>query len=75
MLLQAINAFFIAGGITPRRITCVGYCLGGAVANLTALFTALQYPTADVRCITFGAQYTGNAAFAEAFRCETCFIC
>lgn len=56
-----------AGGVTPRRITCVGYCLGGAVANLTALFAALQYPTADVRCITFGGQYTGNAAFAEAF--------
>ena len=57
-----------AGGITPRRITNVGYCVGGSVASLAAVFSALQCPTADVRCITFGSQLVGNAAFAESFR-------
>ncbi len=57
-----------AGGVTPRRITSVGYCVGGSVASLAAVFAALQCPTADVRCITFGSQLVGNAAFAEAFR-------
>lgn len=58
-----------AGGVTPRRITSVGYCVGGSVASLAAVFAALQCPTADVRCITFGSQLVGNAAFANAFRC------
>ncbi len=56
------------GGVTTRRITSVGYCVGGSVASLAAVFAALQCPTADVRCITFGSQLVGNAAFAEAFR-------
>ncbi|DBA83613.1 hypothetical protein WJX77_012231 [Trebouxia sp. C0004] len=58
----------VTGGVTPRRITSVGFCVGGSVASLAAVFAALQCPTADVRCITFGSPLTGNAAFAEAFR-------
>lgn len=38
------------------------------MASLAAVFAALQCPTADVRCITFGSQLVGNAAFANAFR-------
>ena len=60
------------GGVTPRRITSVGYCTGGSVASLAAVFAALQCPTADVRCITFGSQLVGNAAFANAFRWVCC---
>lgn len=41
------------------------------MASLAAVFAALQCPTADVRCITFGSQLVGNAAFADAFRCAT----
>ncbi|KAL3130729.1 hypothetical protein ABBQ38_000076 [Trebouxia sp. C0009 RCD-2024] len=58
----------VTGGVTPRRITSVGYCTGGSVASLAAVFAALQCPTADVRCITFGSQLVGNAAFGNAFR-------
>ncbi|KAL0043790.1 hypothetical protein WJX82_000576 [Trebouxia sp. C0006] len=58
----------VTGGVTPRRITSVGYCVGGSIASVAAVFAALQCPTADVRCITFGSQLVGNAAFAEAFR-------
>ena len=30
---------------------------------------ALQCPTADVRCMSFGSPKVGNAAFCDAFRC------
>ena len=52
----------------------MGYCVGGSIASLSAVFAALQCPTADVRCITFGSQLVGNGAFAEAFRSDpACF--
>ena len=35
---------------------------------MTALWMALQCPSADVRCITFGSPKAGNAAFTEVFR-------
>ena len=71
MKKKAVSTFHLpfAGGVTPRRITAVGYCVGGSVASLAAVFAALQCPTADVRCITFGSQLVGNSAFANAFRC------
>ena len=65
-----------AGGVTPRKVFNVGHCGGGAAATVTALWMALQCPTADVRCITFGSPKAGNAAFTEAFRQAsqvTCF--
>ena len=58
----------LAGGLTPRRILCTGYCGGGAMATVAAVWMALQCPTADVRCVTFGSPRVGNAAFCEAFR-------
>ena len=63
-----INVRSYAGGCTPRRILCTGFCVGGAVATLAAVWAALQCPTADVRCITFGAPTAGNLAFAHTFR-------
>ena len=57
-----------AGGVTPRKVFNVGYCGGGAAATVTALWMALQCPTADVRCVTFGSPKVGNAAFTEVFR-------
>lgn len=46
-----------------------GFCVGGSLATIAACWAALQSPTSDVRCITFGAPHVGNAAFVEAFRC------
>ena len=54
--------------MTPRKVFIVGHCGGGAAATVTALWMALQCPTADVRCITFGSPKVGNAAFTEVFR-------
>lgn len=56
------------GGLQPRRINLTGWCTGGQLSQVAALWAAVHYPEADVRCITFGAQKAGNAAFAEAFR-------
>jgi predicted lipase len=54
-------------GYIPRRITCVGYALGGGLATLAAAWAALSIPTADIRCITFGSPRVGNSDFAEMF--------
>ncbi len=56
------------GNVAPRRIVCVGFCVGGSVATLTATWSAVQWPTADVRCISRGASAVGNAAFGVAFK-------
>ena len=58
----------LADGDVPYRIKCVGFCLSGMAATVAALWSALLFPSADVRCITLGAQKVGNAAFAAAFR-------
>ena len=33
------------------------------VAHLAGIWAALQFPDADVRCITFGSPRVGNAAY------------
>ena len=45
-----------------------GFCIGGSLATIAACWAALQSPTSDVRCVTFGAPNVGNAAFVDAFR-------
>ena len=57
-----------AGGQNPRRIVCVGFCAAGSVATLAAAWAAVQWPTADVRCISFGAPAVGNTHFTAAFK-------
>ncbi|KAK9842880.1 hypothetical protein WJX74_003838 [Apatococcus lobatus] len=58
----------VTGGATPRRILCTGYCKGGGIATLAATWAALQCPTADTRCITFGAPMVGNPSFVQLFK-------
>ena len=38
------------------------------MATVAAVWMALQCPTADVRCVTFGSPRVGNSAFCEAFK-------
>lgn len=57
-----------AGDVAPRRIISVGFCGAGSVSTLAAAWLAMQWPTADVRCISFGAPALGNTAFAAAFK-------
>ncbi|KAK9813966.1 hypothetical protein WJX73_007164 [Symbiochloris irregularis] len=58
----------LTDGVSPRIIKCVGFCVSGMLATVTALWAATEYPTAEVRCITFGAQKVGNSTFAQIFR-------
>jgi predicted lipase len=52
-----------SGGRAPDRVVLIGHSLGGAVAQLAALWATLQFPRADVRAVTFGSPRVGNAAF------------
>lgn len=54
-------------GYIPRRIVCLGHAIGGGLATLAAAWAALTVPTADVRCISFGAPRVGNSNFALDF--------
>ncbi|KAA6428011.1 MAG: alpha beta-hydrolase [Trebouxia sp. A1-2] len=56
------------GDVNPRRVVCVGFCAAGSVTTLTAAWAAVQWPAADVRCISFGAPAVGNTAFAASFK-------
>ncbi|KAK9806405.1 hypothetical protein WJX73_002637 [Symbiochloris irregularis] len=65
-LATAIEA--LTGGEAPHRIKCLGWCVGGMLATLAAVWAALKYPSADVRAISFGAQKVGNHSFAMVFK-------
>eukprot|EP00884_Botryococcus_braunii_P010106 jgi/Botrbrau1/19097/Bobra.0077s0011.1 len=58
----------VSGNTPPRRVLLTGWCMGGSLATVAAPWVALQCPTADVRCITFGAPLSGNHAFANVFK-------
>ncbi|KAG9024912.1 hypothetical protein FRB95_010883 [Tulasnella sp. JGI-2019a] len=47
------------------KITIVGHSLGGAIANLDAVYLKLQIPTATIKLVTFGEPRVGNQAWAD----------
>ena len=53
----------LGGGRPPDGIVCIGHSLGGAVAQLAALWLAQRFPRADLRVVTFGSPRVGNRAF------------
>lgn len=74
-VLQAID--HNVQGTVPRRILCTGFCMGGALATLSVPWIALRFPTADIRCITFGAPRVGNDAFQTVLNwlCSLMYRC
>jgi hypothetical protein len=62
------TAHKVSGGKTPLRVLCCGHSLGGALATIAALWAGLTYPSADIRCITFGSPLVGNADFVLDWR-------
>ena len=54
-------------GYIPRRITCTGFALGGALATIAACWAGATFPTADIRCYTFGSPRVGNRPFRNAY--------
>ena len=57
----------LSGGRQPSRVICTGHSLGGALATLCAPWCAIEYPKADVRCITFGSPRVGAHNRPSAF--------
>ncbi|KAF9049827.1 alpha/beta-hydrolase [Panaeolus papilionaceus] len=48
-----------------NNVIAVGHSLGGALAELDALFFTLNLPSANVRAVTYGTPRVGNPAFAQ----------
>eukprot|EP00884_Botryococcus_braunii_P006436 jgi/Botrbrau1/15794/Bobra.4_1s0145.1 len=55
----------LLGGEVPRRIVCTGLGLGGSVAIVAAVLAAIQYPSAEVRCITIDAPAFGTGGGSQ----------
>lgn len=57
-LLKALRS--LAGGIVPRRVTCSGFSLGGALSELCGVWAAILWPGADILVANqVGACYGG----------------
>ena len=67
-LVMAGTAHKVSGGKTPLRVVCCGHSLGGALATIAAFWAGLTYPSADIRCITFGSPLVGNEDFVLDWR-------
>ncbi|PFH51568.1 hypothetical protein AMATHDRAFT_142271 [Amanita thiersii Skay4041] len=48
-----------------NSVTLVGHSLGGAIAELDALFLTLNIPGASIKAVTYGTPRVGNPDFAE----------
>lgn len=62
----------LSGGQPPARVVATGFADGGALARVAAAFAAGSWPSAHVRCISFGAQRTGDH---WCFRMSTKNLC
>lgn len=63
----AAVAHEMTGGRTPLRVICTGYSLGGALATLGGVYSALTWPEASISCFTFGSPLVGSSQFVEVF--------
>ncbi|KAJ3454767.1 hypothetical protein MRS44_013367 [Fusarium solani] len=57
----------LLSGNEPGRIEVCGHSLGGALATLCALWCRVQWPNADITCVTLGSPRVGNQSFANEF--------
>ncbi|KAL1746149.1 Alpha/Beta hydrolase protein [Schizophyllum fasciatum] len=62
-VLDAVRSVMSAQN--TKSITTVGHSLGGALAELDAVFLKLNIPAADVRVVAFGKPRVGNPEWAE----------
>lgn len=57
----------INGGQLPRRVTCSGFSLGGALSELCGVWASIQWPGVDVLVANQGGPIPGNEQFRLAF--------
>jgi triacylglycerol lipase len=50
---------------SEKRLTVIGYSLGGAIASMLSIDLASVYPDSSMRLITFASPKTGNAEFVK----------
>jgi predicted lipase len=62
-VLAAVKRIMSERGVT--KATIVGHSLGGAIANLDAIYLKLQIPSLSVKIVTYGQPRVGNQAFAD----------
>jgi hypothetical protein len=62
-VLAAVKKVIKDHGVT--KVTVVGHSLGGAIANLDAIFLKSQIPSINVKIVTYGQPRVGNQAFAD----------
>ncbi|KAF9465290.1 alpha/beta-hydrolase [Collybia nuda] len=63
-ILAEVKRLFASKG--TNRVTVVGHSLGGALAELDALYFALNLPSGTViKAMTYGTPRVGNSAFAS----------
>ncbi|KAG8883892.1 hypothetical protein FRB97_005730 [Tulasnella sp. 331] len=61
-VLAAVKALMTAHSTT--KVTTVGHSLGGAIANLDAVYLKTNIPSISLNTVTFGEPRVGNAAWA-----------
>ncbi|KAF5322219.1 hypothetical protein D9619_001889 [Psilocybe cf. subviscida] len=65
-ILKEVKRLMSVKGV--NTVTTVGHSLGGALAELDALFLTLNLPSsASVKSVTYGTPRVGNPAFASFF--------
>ena len=62
----------LSGGRQPNRVICTGHSLGGALATLCAPWCAIEYPKADIRCVTFGSPRVGAQTLSPPMPFRPC---
>ncbi|TRM58502.1 Alpha/Beta hydrolase protein [Schizophyllum amplum] len=63
IVLAGVRALMASSGTSS--VTAVGHSLGGAIAEMDAVFLKLNIPEAVVNAVTFGKPRVGNPAWAE----------
>jgi hypothetical protein len=61
------NILHLSGHNPPTNIEVCGHSLGAALATLCALWCRLQWPDANITCVTLGSPRVGNEAFCKRF--------
>eukprot|EP00884_Botryococcus_braunii_P018330 jgi/Botrbrau1/5180/Bobra.0172s0050.2 len=66
--MQRLLSFL--GGKSPRRVVCTGLNAGGALAVAASVVMAVEFPGADLRCVTLNSPIIsyGNVAFSWVYR-------
>ncbi|KAI7836817.1 hypothetical protein COHA_009318 [Chlorella ohadii] len=58
----------LSGGAVPRRVTCSGFSLGGALSELCGVWAAILWPGADITVANQGGPIPGNSEFRTLFQ-------